>query len=172
MLLRLKLFLRSLLHHVPFNLDRPYIRARVRKALALHHRARAARPDGLELKRLSTTLEVEWIAREVHPWDRHRAAMSVQKLYTVQCLTDTQTAIERLFHELPDVETVELRVFGSVAEFPLLAGVVQRKDLRRAVYNSPGMNLKSLGVSFKLSDWRLEPMPSVKEHAEAKQARG
>lgn len=112
----------------------------------------------------------EWIAREVHPWDRHRPAKSVQKLYTKQCLTDTHSAIARLFHELPEVETLELRVFGSALESLLMAGIVHRKDLKRAVYNSPAMNLKSLGMSFKLNDWRLEPMAPVYEHTEAKQA--
>jgi len=60
MLMRMKLFLRSLLHRMHFHLDHPYIEARVRKALALHPNERAARHDGLELKRLATILQGEF----------------------------------------------------------------------------------------------------------------
>lgn len=163
MLGRLKLALRSLIGRAHFSKDsHSYVISRVRKALALNRR-RDARTDGLKLTHLKTTLHVEWIARAVHPWDRNRAAMSVQKLYTQQCLEDAQAAIERLFDEIPDAEAIEVRVFSAASQPPVMAGIVQRKDLRRAVYTSPGMNLKSLGVSFKMSDWRLEPLATMEE---------
>jgi len=90
--LSLKFALRSLISRIFSNNNHPYVGSRVRKALALNRR-REARIDGLELRRLKTTLLVEWIAREVHPWDRNRPALSVQKLYTLQCLEDAQAAI-------------------------------------------------------------------------------
>jgi len=169
MLLRFKSALRSCLNVIYATDRHPYLAARVRKALALNRR-REARADGLELKRLQTTLLVEWIARAVHPWDRHRAAMSVQKLYTTQCLEDAQAAIRRLFDEIPDVDAIEVRVFSLASQPPVLAGVVHRTDLRRAIHNSPGMNLKSLGVRFMLSDWRLDPLPPLEDHVERSQA--
>jgi hypothetical protein len=159
--------LKSLISRVYSSRDNhPYVISRVRKALALKRR-RQGRNDGLELKRLKTTLHVEWIARAVHPWDRNRAAMSVQKLYTQQCLEDTQTAIRSLFDEIPDIEAIAVRVFSAASQPPVMAGIVHRDDLMRAVYSSPGMNLKSLGVSFKLSDWRLEPLATMEEHGDS-----
>jgi hypothetical protein len=133
----------------------------------------------LELKRLKTishaektTLHVEWIARAIHPWDRHRAPQSMQKLYTQQCLEDAQTAIHNLFDNITDVEAIAVRVFSCPSQPPVMAGIVHREDLMRAVYNSPGMNLKSLGMSFKMNDWQLEPLSSTKGHAEINQAHG
>jgi hypothetical protein len=167
--LSLKLALRSLISRIYSKRNHLYVGTRVRKALALNRR-REARVDGLELKRLKTTVHVEWIAREVHPWDRNRPAMSVQKLYTLQCLEDAQAAIERLFDQIPDAEAIEVRVFCTAAQPPVMAGIIHRTDLRHAIHDSPGMNLKSLGVKFKMSDWRLEPLPMVEDHAESRHA--
>jgi hypothetical protein len=169
MLVRFKSALRSFINRF-YAVDRPsYLDTRVRKALALNRR-HEARSDGLELKHLETTLVVEWIAREVHPWERFGTAMSMQKLYTTQCLQDTQAAIARLFAAIPEAEAIEVRVFSAASQPPILAGTVHRKDLKRAVYKSLGMNLKSLGISFRLSDWRLEPLPQMEEHAERSRA--
>ena len=152
--------------------DHPrYLGARVKKVLALKSH-RQGRVDGLELKGLKTTLQVEWIAREVHPWDRNRPPMSVQKLYTLQCLQDTHTAIEGLFNEIPEVEALDIRIFSAPSQSVVIAGLVHREDLTHAVFDSPAMNLKTLGVSFRMSNWRLEPLAAVQEHAEIKRARG
>src|SRR6202035_1915673 len=60
MLSRFKVALRSLIKRVRPHHSHPYVSSRVRRALALNRR-HEARFDGLELKRFSTTLEVEWI---------------------------------------------------------------------------------------------------------------
>jgi hypothetical protein len=169
MLVKLKSALRSFINRFHRLEPASCIESRVRKALALNRR-HEARSDGLELKLLETTLLVEWIAREVHPWERFGTAMSIQKLYTTQCLQDTQAAIQRLFAMIPEAEAIEVRVFSATSMTPILAGIVHRKDLKRAVYKSLGMNLKSLGISFRLSDWRLEPLPPMEEHAERSRA--
>jgi hypothetical protein len=176
---RLKLALKSLVRRVHYSGDSHlFVISRVRKALALR-RHRQGRSDGLKLKRLKTishakrtTLHVEWIARAIHPWDRNRAPLSQQKLYTQQCLEDAQTAIHSLFEEIAEVEAIAVRVFSSPSQPPVMAGIVHREDLMHAVYNSPGMNLKSLGMSFKMNDWRLEPLASTEEHAEINQGHG
>jgi hypothetical protein len=169
MLLRLKSALRTLIGRIHSSVHPQYVSSRVRKALALNRR-NEARVDGLELKRLKTILQVEWIAREVHPWDRRRHPMSVRRLYTLQCLEDAQAAIERLFDQIPDVEAIEVRVFSAASQPPVMTGTVHRKDLMHAVHSSPGMNLKSLGLRFKMSDWRLEPLPAVEDHGDSGQA--
>jgi len=179
MLLRLKSALKSLTRRVHYTNDRHlYLMSRVSKVLALK-RKRQGRSDGLVLKHLQTashaertTLQVEWIARGVHPWDRTRAAESRQKLYTQQCLEDAQVAIHDLFDEITDVEAIAVRVFSSASQPPVMAGVVHRRDLKHSVFDSPGMNLKTLGVNFRMNEWRLEPLVSVEEHAEINQAQG
>ncbi len=144
---------------------------RVKRVLALRSH-RQGRDDGLELKSLRTTLQVEWIAREVHPWDRNRPPRSVQKLYTMQCLQDTHTAIEGLFKEISEVEALDIRVFSAPSQSLVIAGLVHREDLTHAIFDSPAMNLKTLGISFRMSSWRLEPLAAAEDYAEIKQARG
>jgi hypothetical protein len=177
--LRLKSVLKSLVRRIRYSGDSHlYVIAQVRKVLALK-RHRQGRSDGLRLKRLKTisqaektTLHVEWIARAIHPWDRNRPPQSLQKLYTQQSLEDAQTAIHNLFDEIADVEAIAVRVFSSASEPPVMAGIVRREDLRRSIYDSPGMNLKTLGVSFNLNDWRLEPLAAIEDHLEVNQAHG
>jgi hypothetical protein len=45
------------------------LRSRVIAALEVNRRA-GIRNDGLSLKRMRNRLEVEWQAREIHPWDQ------------------------------------------------------------------------------------------------------
>src|SRR5579864_776789 len=69
----------------------------IERALALHLRGEV-RSDGLNPTSLATHLEIEWRARDIHPWDRgllspaQRAAAFVK-----QSLADTEAAIYRLF---------------------------------------------------------------------------
>ena len=41
----------------------------IERALALHLRGEARR-DGLSAIRMATHLDIEWRARDIHPWDR------------------------------------------------------------------------------------------------------
>ena len=46
---------------------------RMVKALALNKRPREVRRDGLSLSQFCNRLQIEWRARDVHPWDRDRS---------------------------------------------------------------------------------------------------
>lgn len=64
------------------------IRRRVIKALALNQRGEARR-DGLALNYFRDRLEIEWQARNIHPWDRDLPPARVARLFAEQCLDDT-----------------------------------------------------------------------------------
>jgi hypothetical protein len=128
---------------------------KVDRALALHQRGEA-RSDGLKLISGKTTLIVEWIAREIHPWDRDVSAEKAEQLFSEQCLNDTNAAIARLFKELPVLDTIELSVRRRVGQPPLLTGVVHRSSLRESNHYSIGMRLRSLGVTFRMNNLCLE----------------
>src|SRR5713101_639401 len=107
MLFRLTSAPRSLVNRIRSTNNHPYVSSRVGRDSPLTDATKLGSTE--ELKRFGTTLEVEWIAREVHPWDRNRTPTSVQRLYTLPCLEDAHTAIERLFDEIPDGETLQDR---------------------------------------------------------------
>jgi hypothetical protein len=98
----------------------------VERALALHLRGEVRR-DGLNLISLRTHLEIEWRARDIHPWDRGlllpaaRAAAFVE-----QSLADTEVAIYRLFGALPQVDAITLRVLDRTSEHLMISGTVSR----------------------------------------------
>ena len=74
------------------RLDSLRCRRGMERALALHLRGEV-RKDGLRLKKLSTRLEIEWWARDIHPWDRHEAPDQRAWLFFRQSLSDTEAAI-------------------------------------------------------------------------------
>lgn len=128
---------------------------KVERALALHRRGEA-RSDGLQLTLAKTTLRVEWLARDVHPWDRGLPAVQSERLFAEQCLADTDAAISRLFAEIPVLDAIEVRVRRQPSQPPLLAGIVHRKDLREPSPRSTSMRLRSLGLMFRMVDLQLE----------------
>jgi hypothetical protein len=133
---------------------------RVRHALALHRRGEA-RTDGLELRGIRTTMHLEWRARDVHPWDRNINRARREQLFTQQCLEDTADAIVRLFSEIPELGSLEIRVFRELADAPLLTGVIIRSKLEFPRRAAPAMWLKTHGVKFHMSGWRLEPLAAA-----------
>ena len=104
----------------------------IERALALYLRGEV-RSDGLEPMNLTTQLQIEWRARDIHPWDRsllspaQRAAAFVE-----QALADTEAAICRLFEALPQVDIIALRVLDQTAETMIISGTVSRQLLPRA----------------------------------------
>jgi hypothetical protein len=82
---------------------------RVVKALLVNKRRRAIRMDGLSLREYPNRLQIEWIAREVHPRNRDLPRIQIAELFAEQCLDDTGAAIDRLFRELPEVEFIDFR---------------------------------------------------------------
>ena len=129
---------------------------KIERALALHRRGEA-RADGLRLTSAKTTLHIEWLARDVHPWDRGLPLDQTERLFSQQCLADANAAISRLFAEVPVLDAIEVLVRRDPSQAPLMAGVVKRSDLYRSAGASIAMRLRSLGLKFRMHNMQLEP---------------
>jgi hypothetical protein len=107
------------------------LRTGVNRSLALHRRGEV-RQDGLTLTKASYHLEIEWRAREIHPWDRGCSPREEMRLFTEQCFSDTEAAICRLFAALPVVDLIQFHVIHPNSEDQLLGGTVARSVLKQA----------------------------------------
>jgi hypothetical protein len=133
-------------------------RAGIKRALALHRRGEV-RPDGLTLTRALHHLEIEWRAREIHPWDRGCSPQEEMRLFTEQCFSDTEAAICRLFGALPVIDVIQFRVIHLNSEDQLLEGTVARSALKQAKSDAPararlwqmGVNVSTLATSQRLA---------------------
>ena len=124
-------------------------RRKIDRALALNIRAEVRR-DGLELMRICNRLEIQWRARDIHPWDRDRAGPDRGLELLEQSLADTEAAIERLFRALPQVDVIDLRVLDRLSDDVLVAGTVYRSTLQKARDSvSVRMRLTRLGVRYR-----------------------
>jgi hypothetical protein len=104
-------------------------------------------------------LEVEWRARDIHPWDRAIPAEERAALFVKQTFADTDAALSRLFGTLPHIDSVELRVLDAKSEQAIMSGLVYRSSLAMRRPLSDRMWLGQLGISFRLSGNRFEPLP-------------
>ena len=95
----------------------------IHDALALHHRGEARR-DGLTLTQATHHLEIEWRARDVHPWDRVSESKEREFLFTEQSMADTDAALSRLFNALPEIDVIGVTHPGSGQR--ILSGTVER----------------------------------------------
>jgi hypothetical protein len=129
----------------------------IERALALNKR-RDMRSDGLKLKKISSRVEIEWCARDIHPWDRHDPPERRARLFVRQCLNDTDAAITRLFETLPLVDVIAVRVLEPVSEEVIIAGTVRRSALKQDTVLSAGMRLWQRGVVYHSDGWRFEPL--------------
>ena len=139
------------------RMEKTVYRHNVDWALNLHRRGEA-RPDGLEVIRVSNHLEIEWRARKIHPWDRGSLWES-GSLFVEQSLADTEAAIIRLFEALPQVDVIMLRTLDPASEAVIIAGTVYRSaafDADRSL--SAGMRLKNCGLRFRSTGFSLEPL--------------
>jgi hypothetical protein len=136
----------------------------VRRALALQPRG-AVPNDVLVLNSLRVSgrgLQLEWHAREIHPWDLGLPPARQAELFSKQALQDTDAALLRLFRKLPEIEQIDFQVLkpkslGGV----ILTGVVDRQTaLDPQPPPSIRMRLYSLGVRFKMADDRLMLLPT------------
>jgi hypothetical protein len=134
------------------------IKHRVNRALVLRPRGGVAK-DILLLKQLFVHLRVEWFARDVHPWDRDLPQGRQSELFTQQCLEDVDAAIPRLFKELPEIDEIEIRVLDRESNAQIITGVINRENARVSAGLSLGMRLNALGVNYRRSNFRLEPIP-------------
>jgi len=145
------------------GLLKPGIRGAVKRALALAPRGGIPH-DVLRLKSLGVSercLQLEWRARDVHPWDRDLPLSEQAELFSEQALKDTDAAIVRLFRMLPGIEEIKLQVvkpmaFGGV----IFAGVVERGS---ALAPRPAPSLRqrliTLGVRYKMGGGHLALLP-------------
>jgi hypothetical protein len=121
----------------------------IKRALALHLRGEVRR-DGLYAARVTTHLDIEWRARDIHPWDRSLLAPPQKAAaFVEQSLADTEAAILGLFAALPQVDVVTLRVLDRASEHAIISGTVTRPvtsvlDERLSV----GMRLRYLGLTY------------------------
>ncbi len=132
---------------------------RLTRALGISGRAGGA-GTSVSLASLSTHLDVEWYARDIHPWDRDLPIERKAVLFAKGSLAHTVTAIRRAFERFPEVESVQIRVLDPRKPHGLLfAGSVFRGDLASVPQNlSPAMTLKLLGIAYRLIDGVLEPL--------------
>jgi hypothetical protein len=112
---------------------------------------------------MQTTMRVEWVAREIHPWDGHIASRLRERLFARQSLEDVDAAITRLFDQLPEADALEVRVLREGDNQLLFHGRVERAEVAMASHSSPLMKLKSLGIRFQFSNWQLEPLLAFKD---------
>ena len=139
-----------------WNIDRN--RRRVERALGLHLRGEVRR-DGLKLNRFQNRLEIEWQARDVHPWDRDLPPERRLPLFVEQVLADTEAAISRLFNALPAVDVIDLRVLHPDSDTAIIEGTVFRSALNRNRHLlSVKMRLLELGISYCLVGSRFESL--------------
>jgi hypothetical protein len=118
-------------------------------ALALHKRNEVRR-DGLTLTKAFSQLDIEWRARDIHPWDRDRRCSPEEKkrLFNEQCFSDTEAAIFRLFSALPVLDEIQFRVVGPDSDDELLAGRVARPSLSQVSAGaSPRGRLRQMGIN-------------------------
>src|SRR5580658_2888209 len=142
------------------QLEERHFRRRVRKALALHKRGGVWR-DRLSLNHFQhhqNRLQTEWRAREVHSWDRDRPATHVAQLFAEQCLKDAEAALERLFARLSEIDVIDFTMRDPNSGAILLSGAVMRSEVMNLRAPSSGMRLKQLGVTYRLQNWRFEPL--------------
>lgn len=154
--------LKRLLHRI----GRHRYRRGLERALALHLRGEA-RNDGLEAASIATRLDVQWRARDIHPWDRKLLSPARRETaFVEQALADTEAAIYRLFDALPQVDTIALRVFDRESEHVILAGTVARPSAADRDRNlSIGMRLRYLGVTYDSAGARFEALENYESPA-------
>jgi hypothetical protein len=142
----------------------PSVQRTVKRALALKPRG-AVPHDVLILNSMNVSghsLQVEWRARDVHPWDRHLPLSEQADLFSALALEDTNEAIVRLFKRLPDIERIQLQVLNPMASGGvILSGVVDRET---ALDSEPPPSLRwrliMLGVSFRMVADHLVLLPA------------
>jgi hypothetical protein len=100
-------------------------RTAIQDALSLHRRGEERR-DGLTLTQASHRLEIEWRARDIHPWDRDSEPEERELLFTEQSIADADAALSRLFNKLPEIDVIEFGVTHPDSHQRILAGTVER----------------------------------------------
>ena len=149
--------------------------AALRKALAARHRQRdvfseavqealALTPRGgvaydvLRMQSVSASMQVQWTARPIHPWDKDLPIEHQDEAFASQCLRDVDEAIARLFARLASIEHLEIAVIHPQSRTNIVAGLVSRADFVAAKRLSVPMRLKMAGVAYEIGRGGLQPV--------------
>jgi hypothetical protein len=141
----------------------PSVELIVRRALAL--RPRGAVPHDVlvlhSLRAAGHCVQLEWRARDIHPWDCDLPPSRQAEVFSEQALQDTDVALIRLFQRLPEIDQIEFHVLKPLPpDEVILTGVVDRaKVLDPERSPSLRMRLKMLGVHYEMADSHLVPLP-------------
>jgi hypothetical protein len=135
------------------SLRRLYVwlyRSSIKQALALHLRGEV-RSGGLTANYVSSRLEIEWRARDIHPWDRYDDIYEREVMFVEQTLADTEAAVLRLFEKLPQVDIIEIKVLDPRSETVFASGTVHRSALAavRPHLLSVKMRLGEMGIHYR-----------------------
>lgn len=149
------LVISQFLKHAIRIVDRSRYQRRIERALALYLRGEARR-DGLELKSLNTRLEIEWYARDIHPWDFDDSPEKKSALFVRDSLADTDAVITRLFQALPEIDVIALTVFEQASGAAIIAGTVVRSTEEPDSGLSAGMRLRQRGIKYRSDGFRFE----------------
>jgi hypothetical protein len=151
--------MRRMIHSLFAKLDSYRHKRKVSRALDLYLRGEVRR-DGLQLTSMRSSLEIEWRARDVHPWDRDSRRDERRAMLVSQTLFDTDAAIARLFDSLPYVDVLQIRVLGVGSDTSILGGTVTRSSLEEVRDGlSVRMKLRELGITYHSEGLQFEPLP-------------
>jgi hypothetical protein len=159
-------FIQSILQRLLHGIDRIRFRRNLEQALALNHRGEV-RPDGLLLKDSRNHLAIVWQARLIHPWDQDLPEAQKASSFVEQCLADTDAAVSRLFERLPSVDVIEVSVLEPSSQCTIIAGTVSRWEFEQLASLSPGMRLKQMGMSYRITGSQFETLGSYAGLGEA-----
>jgi hypothetical protein len=68
------------------------------------------------------------------------------------------TAVPLLFEQLPEIDVLEIGVLERGSKTRIIAGIIHRSDLATQVGSSLGMRLKTIGINYRCTDLRFEPI--------------
>lgn len=124
---------------------------RIRAALHLRGEVRS---DGLPLMSASSKLQLDWQAREIHPWDKALQLKDPEARFVNQAIKDTEAVVCRLFATLPHIDVIAIRVFQPHSGHMIMSGEVLRSSLAEPRPLSGRMWLGQLGIRFYLVENR------------------
>ena len=119
---------------------------KVRTALVLHKRGEV-RCDGITIQSLSTTLEIAWSARDVHPWDHDDPPDQKAARFVQQSMEDAEAAIGRLFEALTDIDSISVRVMDKEADRIIIEGTVHRCSMDKT---NPSVKMRLLNSGIRI----------------------
>jgi hypothetical protein len=135
------------------------IEINVARALRLRSRGGIDKDNALRIHTLAARLRIVCCARKGHPWNEDLPEDKQNELFVRQCLEDVDEAVTRLFRRLPTVDEIDLTILTPDGGTKIITGMVRRDSLLSARQSSVRMRLMTMGLQYRLSDYRFDPMP-------------